>query len=91
LVREPSLLIIEEPQTLNGDDQVLDEALANAAKDRTLVVLATRLNTLRTADTIFLFHEGKLVGHGKHQELLQASELYRHLNYIRFHPFPDQR
>jgi ABC-type multidrug transport system fused ATPase/permease subunit len=88
LVREPSLLIVDEPPALDGDDQLLDEALANAAKDRTLVVLATRLSTLRAADDILLFHEGKLVGHGKHGELLQSSELYRHLNYLQFHPFP---
>jgi hypothetical protein len=36
-----------------------------------------------------LIHGGRIIGIGKHGELLQSSELYRHLNYIRFNRFPD--
>jgi ABC-type multidrug transport system fused ATPase/permease subunit len=90
LIREPSLLIVEEPQlpAESPDLAVLDTTIAAAAQGRTMIVLATRLSTLRNADLIILLHEGHLVAIGKHAELLQTSELYRHLNYIRFHPFP---
>ena len=37
---------------------------------------------------ILLFHKGELVAEGKHAELLQENEIYRHLNYLKFHPSP---
>jgi ABC-type multidrug transport system fused ATPase/permease subunit len=88
LLRAPSLLVVEEPA--GGDETVdreLDEALAQAADSRTLIVLPSRIHTLRNADLIFVFHEGKLLCQGKHADLLQASEIYRHLCYVRFNPF----
>lgn len=89
LLRDPSVLIVEEPKE-TGDAKVaqqLDLALQRAAQGRTCVTLATRLATLRSADRIFLFHEGKLAADGTHADLLQASDLYRHINYVRFNAY----
>lgn len=89
LLREPSLLVIQEPEA-QADEVVsreLDAAVKQAAIGRTVVVLPARLATLRAADGIYLFHEGKLHAQGKHADLLQSSELYRHLNYVRFNVF----
>jgi len=55
----------------------------------TLVILAMRLATLRAAQRVLLFHEGRLLADGTHQELLQQNDLYRHLNYVRFNEFRD--
>ncbi len=89
ILREPSLLVIEEPA--NDLDEVtatqIDAALAAISSGRTVIVLATRLATLRSADSVYVFHEGALSAHGKHADLLQSSELYRHLNYVRFNPY----
>ncbi|MGE0757932.1 MAG: hypothetical protein AB7O38_12965 [Pirellulaceae bacterium] len=89
LLREPSLLIVQEPEepaeeTLSRE---LDRALQEASAGRTFIILPARISTLRTADQIYMFHEGRLEGQGKHAELLQASELYRHLCYVRFNHF----
>ena len=51
------------------------------------MIIARRLATLRAAQRILLFHEGRLQADGTHQELLQHNELYRHLNYVRFNEF----
>jgi len=92
LLREPSLLVVQEPAGVADEAacQQIDAALRQVARGRTLVMLASRLATLRWADCIYLFHEGRLQAQGKHAELLQSSELYRHLNYIRFNPFRDK-
>ena len=89
LLRDPSVIIVQEPDGRLEEASVrrLDLALRQAAAGRTLVVLPARLNTLRAVDCIYLFHEGKLHAQGTHAELLQSSELYRHLNYVRFNPF----
>jgi ABC-type multidrug transport system fused ATPase/permease subunit len=92
LLREPSLLVAQEPGGPPDESAAheLDAALKGAAQGRTLVVLAARLSTLRSADCIYLFHEAKLRASGKHADLLQTSELYRHLNYVWFNPFRDK-
>jgi ABC-type multidrug transport system fused ATPase/permease subunit len=46
--------------------------------------------TLRAAERILLFHDGRLLADGRHQELLQQNDLYRHLNYVRFNEFRDK-
>jgi len=89
LLRGPSLLIVEEPA---GDfDEAtarkLDEALQEAARSAALIIIPARLSTLRSVDRIYLFHEGKLHTEGTHTELLQSSELYRHMIYVRFNTF----
>ena len=50
-------------------------------------MLASRLATLRAFDCIYVFHQGQLHARGEHTELIQRSELYRHVNYQRFNPF----
>jgi ATP-binding cassette subfamily B protein len=88
-LRNPSVLVIEEPE--ESLDQRTAEQLAEAidlvSTGKTLIVLARRLATLRGVQRVLLFHEGRLVGDGTHHELLQRSELYRHLNYVRFNEF----
>ena len=92
LLRAPSLLVVQEPED-NGDESIgreLDDALIQAAETRTLIILPSRIHTLRTADMIYIFHEGKLYGHGSHADLIQASELYRHLCYVRFNAYRNK-
>jgi ABC-type multidrug transport system fused ATPase/permease subunit len=91
LLQGAGVLVIEEPR--DDLDQVTAERVADAlekiCQNRTLVILARRLATLRNAHRILFFHEGRLLADGTHQELLQTSEIYRHLNYVRFNEFRD--
>lgn len=89
LLRNPSLLVLEEPdQDLDARGAAeLDAALERIARQATLVLLPTRLATLRSVDRVYVFHEGQLRATGMHAELLQTSELYRHIQYLRFNEF----
>jgi ABC-type multidrug transport system fused ATPase/permease subunit len=91
-LRDPSVVVIQEPQaTLDRDvEGHIDEALRRMAQDRAVVLLPTRLETLRSADRVVLLHQGEVVGEGTHPELIQSSELYRHLTYVRFNPYRGQ-
>ncbi len=93
LLRDPSLVIVVEPTNdFDGPTQeLLDEALRLAAQDRTMIVIPTRLSTLIAVDRIVVLHEGKVEAEGSHTELFETSELYRHLNYVRFHAWPGSR
>jgi ATP-binding cassette, subfamily B, bacterial len=89
LLRDPSILIVAEPP--NEPDEAahvrLDEALRLAAAERTMIVIPTRRRSLRAAQDVIVLHEGRVAAIGSHTELLKASSLYRHLNYVRFHAF----
>jgi ABC-type multidrug transport system fused ATPase/permease subunit len=89
LLRDPSILIIEEPEDeLDEASSVrMNEALRLAGAERTMILLPARLSTLRSMDRVVVLHEGQVHAEGTHAELLQKSELYRHLNYVRFHAF----
>jgi ABC-type multidrug transport system fused ATPase/permease subunit len=74
-----------------ADDPCL-KALRKLADQGTLVVvLPRRLSTLRTVDRVVLLNGPRLAGEGKHAELLSSSDLYRHLNYLLFNPYRQQK
>ncbi|MGB7346899.1 MAG: ABC transporter ATP-binding protein [Pirellulaceae bacterium] len=91
--RPPVLLAMEPPPPAEHlpEDPCL-KALRQLVDTGTLVVmLPRRLQTLRGADRVVLFNGPRLVGEGKHAELLNQSDLYRHLNYLLFNPYRHQR
>jgi ATP-binding cassette, subfamily B, bacterial len=91
LLQNPAVLVIEEPR--DALDQTTAERVADAlekvGQGRTVVILARGLATLRSAQRILFFHEGRLLAEGTHQELLHDNDIYRHLNYVRFNEFRD--
>ena len=84
-IREPSLMIIEEP----AEARVLS-AIDAAAQQRAVVVIPSALETLRHASQVIVLHQGRVTDVGAHSELLQNSDLYRHLIYMRFNPYQRQ-
>jgi ATP-binding cassette, subfamily B, bacterial len=92
VLRNPAVVILGEWK--QEFDAAMGEPLAAAAEraiaGRTLIVIGRRLPTLRAVERILLFHQGKLHGDGSHIDLLADSELYRHLNYVRFNEFRNQ-
>lgn len=92
ILRDPSLLIVEEPATALDDDTkaMIDDTFDRILPGRTAIFLPHRLSTIRSCDTIYLLHNGKIEAQGDHRELLAGSELYRHLQYLEFNVFADQ-
>ena len=62
-------------------DKVLRERLAKDCKDATKLIVAQRIGTIRDADQIIVLEDGKIVGKGKHNELMQNCETYRQIAY----------
>ena len=79
ILRDPSLLIIEEPYSpLDADSQVLiDDTISRVRAGRTVVFLARRPSTVRSADAVVVLRHGKVSASGSHDELMDASEQYR--------------
>jgi len=59
---------------------LVQEALENLMKNRTSLVIAHRLSTVRNADMICVFNEGKIVETGTHDELIAKDGIYKKLH-----------
>jgi ATP-binding cassette subfamily B protein len=83
ILRDPSVLIVEEPAAPLDPDSaaLLDDTFARIQPGRTIIVLPHREASARAADRVFVLHKGRLVASGTHDELLESSEVYRRLQF----------
>ncbi len=75
----PILLLDEITSNVDPINEVLiQEAVSELAKNRTVLVIAHHLSTIRNADQILVFQNGRIVQAGKHEDLLSDAESYYH-------------
>ncbi len=81
LIKDPRILIFDEAtSSLDTENEArIRESIREASTGKTTVIIAHRLATVRDADKIFVFDEGKMVGQGSHDELLRTNEYYQRL------------
>ena len=81
LANNPQILLSDEATSAldTESEKLVQEALDNLMKNRTSIVVAHRLSTIRNADMICVFHEGKIVERGRHEELLALDGIYTKL------------
>ena len=60
-------------------ERLVQEAIENLMKNRTSIVIAHRLSTVKNADLICVLHNGEIVERGKHDELLLKGGIYTKL------------
>ncbi|MSU77680.1 MAG: ABC transporter ATP-binding protein [Gemmataceae bacterium] len=89
ILREPAILVIEEPSSRLEDNvkHMIDDTYQRFLPERTVIFLPHRLSTIRSCDQIIILNEGKLEAAGKHHELVNSSDIYRHLQYMEFNEF----
>ncbi len=81
LIKKPHILIFDEAtSSLDTENEArIRESIREASVGKTTIIIAHRLATVRDADKIFVFDEGKMVGQGSHDELLCTNEYYQRL------------
>jgi subfamily B ATP-binding cassette protein MsbA len=86
LLRDPPILILDEATSAldTESERLVQEAIERLMQDRTVLVIAHRLATVRDADEIVVLDAGRVVQRGSHEELLRTAGLYRRLYDLQF-------
>lgn len=81
LLKDAPILLLDEPTSALDpeNDAHVHAALTDLAQDRTVIIVAHRLQTIEAADQIIVLEDGRMVEHGVHEELLGARGRYHDL------------
>jgi subfamily B ATP-binding cassette protein MsbA len=81
ILRDTPILILDEAtsQVDAESEHLIQQAIGQLMKDRTTFVIAHRFSTILSADLIVVMEQGRIVGTGKHDELLKTCEIYKQL------------
>jgi subfamily B ATP-binding cassette protein MsbA len=86
LKNAPILLLDEATSALDSEsEKLIQVALEKLSEGRTVIAIAHRLSTVLKSDCIVVMDHGRVVETGTHRELLEKSDIYRHIYEIQFH------
>ncbi len=86
LKNAPIVILDEATSALdNKSEAIVQQAIDNLMKDRTVLVIAHRLSTVQNADKIVVINEGRIVEEGAHEDLLAKNGAYKALYMAQFH------
>ena len=83
IAKDPEIFVFDDSFSALDfkTDSKLREELSKKTKDKTVIIVAQRISTILNADQIIVLEEGKVVGIGKHEELIKNNETYRQIAY----------
>lgn len=86
LIRDPRILLLDEATSAldSHSEKLVQQALATLMAERTTLVVAHRLSTIRAADRILVMEQGRVVEDGNHAELLAAEGRYARMHRLQY-------
>lgn len=93
LVAEPKILILDDSASAldYATDAALRKSLKELPEDTTVVIVSQRTSSLQHADQILVLDDGKLVGVGRHEALLECCQVYREIYESQFQKGDESR
>ena len=78
MLKNAPIVILDEATSYmdTENESIVQEAISNLVKGKTLILIAHRLRTIVNADKIFVVENGKIESCGQHEELLETSKVY---------------
>lgn len=83
ILKKPKILILDDSTSAvdTATEAKIREAFNNNLKDTTTIIIAQRISSVISADKIVIIDDGKIIGIGKHDELLANNETYKEIYY----------
>lgn len=83
LLKKPKILILDDSTSAvdTATESKIRESFSTTLKETTKVIIAQRITSVMEADKVIVMDEGKIVGEGKHEELLKGCEAYQEIYY----------
>ena len=83
LLKKPKILILDDSTSAvdTATEAKIRESFAGELKDTTKIIIAQRISSVKEADEIMVLDDGKIVGFGKHEDLLASCEAYQEIYY----------
>ena len=87
MLKQPKIIVLDEATSAldSKTEQAVQQGIQELIKDRTAVIIAHRLSTVRSVDRIAVLHEGKLIACAPHEELLQTCDMYKEMVELQSH------
>ncbi|MBR6795246.1 MAG: ABC transporter ATP-binding protein, partial [Clostridia bacterium] len=81
LLKKPKILILDDSTSAvdTKTDALIRAGLASYIPETTKIIIAQRIASVQDADLILIMENGRIMAKGNHEELLQASEIYREI------------
>ena len=79
ILKDAPIVILDEATAAIDpyNEALIQQAISSLCENKTLIIIAHRLNTIRSADQILVLQDGEIVAQGKHDELLETNQLYK--------------
>jgi ABC-type multidrug transport system fused ATPase/permease subunit len=87
ILKDPKILLLDEATSSldAGSEKVVQDAINNLMQDRTAIIVAHRLATIRDVDKIYVLEDGQVAESGSHDELIQKDQgIYKNLANLQF-------
>lgn len=83
LLKKPKILILDDSTSAvdTATEAKIRESFAGELKNTTKIIIAQRISSVQEADEIMVLDDGKIVGFGKHEDLLASCEAYQEIYY----------
>ena len=81
ILKDAPILVLDEATSFadSENEYLMQEALSELVKDKTVIMIAHRLNTIEHANQILVISDGKIAERGKHEDLIVAEGIYKRL------------
>ena len=81
ILKDAPILVLDEATSFadSENEYLMQEALSELVKDKTVIMIAHRLNTIEHANQILVISDGKIAERGKHEDLILANGIYKRL------------
>ena len=81
MMKNSKIVILDEATAYTDpeNEAIIQKSISSLVKDKTVIVIAHRLSTIVNSDDIVLVNDGRIEAHGKHEELLEKSKLYKNM------------